>query len=311
MNQIYKSLGQHTIILAILMLPSAAFPDRPNQNQKPAHPSHQSKTVDLSNTRPEQSRLLPIENTRNTRDLGGYNTVDGRRVKWGVLFRSDNLANLNNPDLRYLQQLRLATVTDLRSESERTLAPSRLPRQSPRIQYQTLEINNPKIDVAALGRKFYSGQLSEAELLALTDRTEYINNTALSRTWGRWVADLAKPGALPHLFHCTAGKDRTGFAAAIILLTLGVSKQQVMEDFLLTNQYLASHIETTVNKIQANSTAPVNPDVLRQVIGVTPDSLEGAFKAMETQYGSIQLYIEQGLGIDKQTQAKLRELLLE
>ena len=311
MDQVYKSLGQHTIMLAVLVLPGAAFANQPNQGQKPSQSGHQPIMVERSSNIPEKSRLLPIENTRNTRDLGGYSTADGRHVKWNLLFRSDNLAALNETDLSYLGQLQLATVTDLRSDSERRQAPTRLPRQSPPIQYQTLDINNPEVDVAALGRKFYSGELSETELLALTDRTEYINNTALSRIWGQWVADLAKPGALPHLFHCTAGKDRTGFAAALILLTLGVSKDEVMEDFLLTNQVLASHIEATVNKIQAHSAEPVDPDVLRQVIGVTPNSLEGAFEAMEAQYGSIQLYIEQGLGIDKQTQSKLRELLLE
>ena len=84
-----------------------------------------------------------------------------------------------------------------------------------------------------------------------------------------------------------------------------------MHDFLLTNQYLDERIEATVKKIQANSTTHVNADVLRQVIGVTPNSLDNALAAMEDQYGSIDLYIEQGLGIDKATQSKLRALLLE
>ena len=311
MEHLHKSLVIQSLILAMLVVPSLAFTDNLNPNYTFSESHHQSKQDDPSASQGEKRRVLPIENTRNTRDLGGYSTADGRHVKWNLLFRSDNLATLNETDLSYLGQLQLATVTDLRSESERRQAPTRLPRQSPPIHYQTLDINNPEVDVAALGRKFYSGQLSETELLALTDRTEYINNTALSGIWGQWVADLVKPGALPHLFHCTAGKDRTGFAAALILLTLGVSKDEVMEDFLLTNQVLASHIEATVNKIQSHSAEPVDPDVLRQVIGVTPNSLESAFDAMEAQYGSIQLYIEQGLGIDKQTQAKLRDLLLE
>ena len=120
MDQIYKYLGQHTIILTMLLLPGAAFPDQPNQGQKLSQPNHQSEAVKRSSNIPEQRRLLPIENTRNTRDLGGYSTVDGRRVKWGILFRSDNLASLNEPDLRYLAKLQLAAVTDLRSDSERT-----------------------------------------------------------------------------------------------------------------------------------------------------------------------------------------------
>jgi len=260
---------------------------------------------------PAHQRLLPLSNTLNSRDMGGYTTADGRMVKWGMLFRSDSLANLDEADLAYLEKLQLSAVTDFRGDSERAEAPDRLPQQSPAIAYRTLAINNPAVDVAELGRKFYSGQLSQAELVALTDRRGYINDAAISHMWGQWVRDLAEPGALPHLFHCTAGKDRTGFAAAIVLLTLGVSRDDVMQDFLLSNEYLAAKIEDNVQKIQAHSAAEVDADVLRQVIGVSPKSLEGAIQAMEANYGSIDGYIEQGLGIDGATRLKLQELLLE
>jgi protein-tyrosine phosphatase len=84
-----------------------------------------------------------------------------------------------------------------------------------------------------------------------------------------------------------------------------------MQDFLLSNEYLAAKIEDNVQKIQAHSAAEVDADVLRQVIGVSPKSLEGAIQAMEANYGSIDGYIEQGLGIDGATRLKLQELLLE
>ncbi len=260
---------------------------------------------------PAKQRLLPLTSTRNSRDLGGYTTADGRTVQWGMLFRSDSLANLDDADLAYLEKLQLSAVTDFRSDSERAEAPDRLPQQSPAIAYRTLAINNPAVDVAELGRKLYSGQLSRAELVALTDRTGYINDAAVSRMWGQWVRDMAEPGALPHLFHCTAGKDRTGFAAAIVLLTLGVPRDDVMQDFLLSNEYLAAKIEENVQKIQAHSAVEVDAEVLRQVLGVSPHSLEGAIQAMEAKYGSIDGYIEQGLGIDAATRVKLQTLLLE
>jgi len=206
---------------------------------------------------------------------------------------------------------RLSAVTDFRGDSERAEAPDRLPQQSPAISYRTLAINNPAVDVAELGRKFYSGQFSEAELVALTDRTDYINNDAISRMWGQWVRDLVEPGALPQLFHCTAGKDRTGFAAAIVLLTLGVPRDDVMRDFLLSNDYLAAKIEENIAKIQANSAANVDPDVLRDVLRVSPESLDGAIRAMEAKYGSVDGFIERGLGIDAATRIKLQTLLLE
>lgn len=251
-----------------------------------------------------------LASTLNTRDLGGY-AAGERRVKSGLLYRSDSLAQLSEKDVTRLAALELTTVTDFRSQSERDAAPDRLPQQSPAIDYRTLSINNPAVDVAELGRKFYAGELSPEELAALTDRTFYIHDDRLRENWGLWVKSLAEPGALPQMFHCTAGKDRTGYAAALVLLTLGVSKEDVMRDFLLSNEYLAPKIERYVKEIQSRSSTEVEADLLRQVLGVTPHSLEGAFQAMETNYGSIDNFIEQGLGIDATTRDRLRALLLE
>lgn len=256
-------------------------------------------------------RRLPLAGAANARDMGGYTTTDGRTVRWGVLYRADGLHELSDADVAYLEKLELAVVTDFRSESERAGAPDRLPELSPPIAYRTLSINDPAVDVAELGRKVYAGVLSEAELIALTDRRSYVENTETSRIWGQWVAELAEPGKLPHLFHCTAGKDRTGFAAALVLLTLGVPKEQVMEDFLLSNEYLDARIEEGIRRIQADSESDIDADVLRLVLGVSPASLEGAIEAMESQYGSVDKFIERGLGIDATTRARLRELLLE
>jgi len=260
---------------------------------------------------PMQQRLLPLASTRNARDMGGYRTADGRTVKWGMLYRTDSLATLTDDDVAYLEKLHLAAVTDFRSDSERDGAPDRLPQQSPAIEYRTLAVNNPAFDVAELGRKVYAGKLSEAELIALTDRKGYIENVEVSRMWGAWVAGLADEDKLPHLFHCTAGKDRTGFAAAMLLLTLGVPRDQVMADFLLSNEYLRAKIDDSIEKIAAVSEAEIDADVLRQVLGVSPRSLEGAFEAMEAKYGSIDNFIEQGLGIDAATRARLHDLLLK
>lgn len=259
----------------------------------------------------QRERRVPLDNTLNTRDLGGYSAVDGRRVKWGMLYRSDSLAQLIDQDIATLASLGLSTITDFRSQSERDSAPDRLPKQSPPISYRTLAINDPAMDVAALGRRFYAGELNAAELAALNDRTSYIYNNRLRKNWGLWVKSLAEPGALPQLFHCTAGKDRTGFAAALVLLTLGVSKEDVMRDFLLSNDYLAPKIDRHLQQILDRSPAGVDEQLLREILGVSRASLEGAFAAMEANYGSIDGFIEQGLGIDADTRAALQVLLLE
>lgn len=259
----------------------------------------------------QPGQLLALNNTRNTRGLGGYTTADGRRVKFGALYRADSLAKLDEADLAALAALELAAVTDFRSEVERTEAPDRLPEQTPPIDYRTLGINNPVLDVAEISRKLYAGELGSEELLALTDRRSYVKNTEISRQWGQWLASLVEPGQLPHLFHCTAGKDRTGFAAAIILLTLGVDEDQVMHDFLLTNTYLDEHIDAGIEVIQSHASAPIDKVAMRQVLGVAEHSMADAIQAMKDQYGSIDGFVAEGLGIDAPTRKKLQSLLLE
>lgn len=258
-----------------------------------------------------QERLVPLEHTINTRDLGGYTTADGQRVKWGMLYRSDSLAELNQADLDTLAGLELESVVDFRSETEREQAADRLPEQTPPIDYRVVNVNNPALDVKALGRKVFAGELDEAELQTLLDRSSYIDDPQLRESWGGWLRSLVEPGAMPQLFHCTAGKDRTGFAAALVLLSLGVNRDQVMADFLASNDYLAANIEAGVARIQQHSDRPLDEQLLAQVLGVSPVSLEGAIAAMEARYGSVKAYIEHGLGFDNASQQRLRELLLE
>jgi len=257
------------------------------------------------------TRLLPLENADNARDIGGYRTVQGNSVKWGILFRSDSIAELDERDLDILKSLQLSVITDFRSESERSRAPDRLPSQSPPIDYRILAINNPAVDVEALRHQVFSGSLSSEDLIGLTDRRAYVTDPAMRAAWGAWLRSLAEPGALPQLFHCTAGKDRTGFAAALVLLTLGVPQDQVMEDFLLSNVTLEEKIHRSIAHIEATAQRDVDREVLTQVIGVSPSSLEDAFAEMEARYGSIDNYISEGLGVDSRTRQLLRETLLE
>lgn len=254
--------------------------------------------------------LLPLNGTENARDLGGYLTKDDQVVRARVLYRADSLATLDDADLAYLKTLNLSSVTDLRSASERIAAPDRLPIQSPPIMYNSLAINDSAVNIPELRKKIFAGSLSTIELLALTNRERYVTDPAIRREWGNWLRSLSQPDNVPHLFHCTAGKDRTGFAAAILLLTLGVSEQQVIDDFLLSNTFLADQIDENLQTIASHSKTTIDEPALRQVLGVSSSSLEGAFAVMRSSYGSIDKFIEQGLGIDQKTREKLKKLLL-
>ena len=168
-----------------------------------------------------------------------------------------------------LGQLHLSVVTDFRSAQEREGAEDRLPQQSPPIVYRTVAVNNPVLDVAELGRRVYAGEI-KCRTAGATGSRAYITDPALRAAWGNWLRSLSQPGAAAAV-PLQAGKDRTGFAAAIALLAVGVPRETVMEDFLLNNGFLASRIEQGVARIQANTTAYLDPDVLaRSSVSVHP-----------------------------------------
>ena len=247
-----------------------------------------------------------FEGTINTRDLGGYLTTEGLVVRKGLVFRSDSLANLTDQDIEAFTALGLRTVTDLRSRQERQVAPNRLPDFG--VKTEVLDVNNPALDIAALRSEIFSGQLSGGSLTNLLSREPYITNAALRSKWGHWLNSVGKR-TTPQIFHCTAGKDRTGFASAILLLALGVSERRVMQDFLLSNQYIEAETKKGLDMIASH-----NPDAdletLRKILGVDASSLTSAVNAMEREYRSIDGFLSHGLKLSDKDRNRLKALLL-
>lgn len=256
-------------------------------------------------------RLLSIDGTRNTRDLGGYETSDGRTVKWGMIYRSDNLGHLTKTGQAEISALNLVAITDLRSSPEREQEPDKIPVTIPLITYSVLPINDQPVDIKKLSREIAKGEIDEAEIMELLDHRRFITNPAHRKSWGDWVRGLAEDGATPHLFHCTSGKDRAGFGAAITLLTLGVPKETVMDDFLLSNMVYADYIDENTKKIKRFVKDEKAIATIRKVMGVSEETMVATFAEMETQYGSVDGFIKDGLGIDDETRARLQAKFLE
>lgn len=256
-------------------------------------------------------RLIPIDGTQNTRDLGGYQTVDGRTVKWGVIYRSDNLHELTRAGKSEISALGIKAVTDLRSDKEIEDAPDNLPGATPPIEYRILPINDEPVDIEDLGRKIVKGEIDEAQIMLLLDHRRFITNPAHRKSWGNWLKSLDSDARTPHLFHCTSGKDRAGYGAAILLLTLGVPKETVMDDFLLSNMVYADYIDSTVAKIDKYVRREVDTDLIRKVMGVSRETIEATFAEMEAEYGSIDGFIEHGLGVDARARKALQDRFLE
>jgi protein-tyrosine phosphatase len=253
----------------------------------------------------EEYRLLPMDGAYNTRELGGYRTADGKSVKWGVLFRSDKLSDISENDQKYLQSLGIKRIVDFRSEGEKTEDPNIIPEG---INYVETPINvdgamRSKIEAVLKGETN-----KEVKSFLVDANKEFVTNyTAVYEDFLRGLID--EDG--PTLFHCTAGKDRAGFAAAITLIALGVSREDVIKDYMKTNVFTKDRIDEMIDKIKLMSLYQADAEILRPLIGVEQIYIETAFKNAEEKYGSLENFIREGLNISDEEIKMLRNKFVE
>jgi len=267
---------------------------------------------DLYEGMPEhvQRRHVVLEGAQNFRDLGGYATSDGRHVRWGLLYRSDNLSELTDADLDHVQSLGLRLVCDFRSSEEKAEAPDRLPAEDPPA-VAALPIFDESFSPSGLREKLTSGDLADLDLRAMLTEANRLFATRFAGQYAAMFERITQPENLPALVHCTAGKDRAGFASAAILRVLGVPEETVYEDFLLTNHYTGAKIERTLLAIRVMSLFRVDPEKVRPVLGVERGYLAAAFDEIQQKYGSFDVYRREALGLtDAETEA-FRALALE
>jgi protein-tyrosine phosphatase len=240
---------------------------------------------------------LPVlSGASNFRDLGGHIGLDGRRVRTSQVFRSDHLAGLTPDDHRALQALRLTHSLDFRGIVERAALPSVVPGAT------AVSLAIEPTVVARVQTLLARGQVpTEAEAVELMCQTYRDFVRAAAPTYARFFHHLLEQPT-PVVFHCTAGKDRTSFAAALLLGALGVGSEAVMVDYLLNNQlYRRSPL------VEAHGPAHVM-DVLWQV---QPAFLQAAFDAIDADVGGLPKYLEGPMGLGPRELDRLRERLLE
>ena len=255
-------------------------------------------------------RLLPFDGAEHFRDLGGYETHDGRRVSWGRAFRSGQLAALTDEDLEALGELDIRLVVDFRSDKEREAEPDRLP-EDPAPRSVLAPITTEGVDPHDLKEKLMSGDLEGLDLADwLVDGNRRFALEFADR-YRRMFEEILEPASVPFVVHCTGGKDRAGMASALILLALGVPEEQVMEDFLLTNALLADVIERRLLAIRIFSLFRTDPEQVRPLMGVERRYLQAGLDAMREKRGSIDKFLELDLGMGPAERERLRELLLE
>jgi protein-tyrosine phosphatase len=258
----------------------------------------------------EAARILPLDGAHNARDLGGYAAEDGRHVRWGLLYRSDALGDLSAEDVAYLGRLGVREVVDFRSDPEREREPDRLPA-SPALHVVRRPIFGEALDPRALRDRLLSGHARADEMRSLLVEANRAFATNFAPVYAGFLRDLADPTNLPALFHCTAGKDRAGFAAAALLLALGVPRETVMQDYLLSNAASESSTRRTLWLVRVFSFFRTDPDDARPLLEARPEYLQAAFDTIDSRYGGDEAFLRNGLGLDPATLTRLRTNLLE
>ncbi len=247
-----------------------------------------------------RDRLVPFEGAHNFRDLGGYPSAFGGTTRWGVLYRAAGLSEMTADDLGQLEALGIRTVYDLRRDEEREVAPDPVPTVHVCLMSHVLA-NVPMPDRSALVdhddgtqfmRQLYSGLLAHAGVEI-----------------GRLLRDLAGGESLPAVFHCTAGKDRTGIVAALILLALGVDRETVLDDFELTNRYVTR--ETHAAMYQRMIEHGMSPEAAAGMFAAARASMADVLDELDRDYGGVERYLTTQAGVDAGDLDRLREQLLD
>ncbi len=239
-------------------------------------------------------RHLNLAGASNFRDLGGYSGKDGRTLKWRRIFRSNHLGKVTSDDIAVLHDIGLKAAFDLRGKDERIPDACKVEG----IDVHSLPIE--PVTMVVIRERLAKGALTTDETMEIM-RESYRNyvrhNTARFRQlFTHLIEDHA-----PLVIHCTAGKDRTGFASALILHALGVAGDVIIQDYLLTNTY---YLRDTTNAAQL-------PEAVRAGLQTVHETfLAAAFEAVRADYGDIDSFIENGIGVGANERAMLERLYL-
>ena len=258
----------------------------------------------------EDYRKLPFTGAHNFRDLGGYKTKDGQTVKWGKIYRSDNLHSLTDEDLKYMKRLNIKSVVDFRSVEERENEPDKLNPDMTQvllpIKFQPKDLDNDSIK--NLMKDLTFGDLVSSNLLR---DFNIVIVEEFAEEYKNFFRHIIENNAEPLVFHCTAGKDRAGFASAMILTILGVPREKVIEDYLLTNRYVKDHIDDKMLEIELKTFFRADTDNLRKINLVEERYIQAAFDTIDSKWGGMDRYIYEALDLNEEDILKLQDFYLE
>ncbi|MWA10482.1 tyrosine-protein phosphatase [Streptomyces sp. BA2] len=308
------AVGVAVSALALGTLPAWAAhaeptaPERGTAQHAPHHPSRPAS---------DDVRQIPLQGAVNVRDLGGYRTYDGERVRYGQVFRADALSKLTDADVATLAGLRLKKVVDFRVAAEVQYdGPDRLPAGlvptsrpvSDNGLFTTLMTVIGSRDPVKQEEMLGNGK---ADAFMRDVYRTFVTNGPNRAQFAATLRDIAQGSkASPLLYHCTAGKDRTGWTSYLLLRAVGVPEQTAVRDFLASNTYRAAY-DAKVREGLKQGGLMQNPDLLIPLQEVRTGYLEAALTEVKKEYGSLNDYLRKGLGLDTRTILALRERMVD
>ena len=251
-------------------------------------------------------RLLSIGSSHNLRDMGGYPAANERQTRWATLFRSGTTATLDDTAATQLQRLGVVAVYDLRDNAERRRRPLRW-REGTDATYHSRDYDLSAADLSQLIREGNFDLSTVKEII----QEAYLKMPAEQADAYRELFSLLLEGRVPLLFGCTAGKDRTGLAAALILHALGASREVIDADYKLTDVAIDELIILLTHDPRYELLATVDRALYLPLLRADPGYLDVAFREMVRTHGSIEGYMQERLGVGRREIDHLREVLLQ
>jgi protein-tyrosine phosphatase len=256
-------------------------------------------------------RIIDLKGGRNFRDLGGYHAADGRHIRWGRVFRSGVMSYLTDGDHEQLKPFGIRTVCDFRAQREREREPIRWGAAPVDVLHWDYDARQVSLR-AFLTSKDLSPEVSRATMAVLYRRLPMLFRIQYTALFDRLAA-----GDVPLIFNCSAGKDRTGLAAALLLLSLGVSKDEVIADYVLTNtavdleKELFTHARSSVGLGDDHDNLfQVSFEARQPLLQALPEYLHAAFGQIEADYGSVPNFVRDVLAVDAGKLERIRDNLL-
>jgi protein-tyrosine phosphatase len=252
-----------------------------------------------------------VEGIDNFRDFAGH-VRGGLRVRKGMIYRSGSMYAASTRDLELLSSLGVRTICDLRTHKEKKRYPDRIPDSVKKTVHIPVKVSQH--DESAFIFRLFSllfGPARRLNFAALTQEVYRELAAAFQAEFSKVVKLAGDEGNLPMLIHCTAGKDRTGFACSLLQLMLGLPREQVFLDYLASNEHLDGLKREMMKSFFYLSLFGVSAKKFLPLLDARSEYLEAAFQQIDADYGSFDHYLLYGLGISDSDKSRLRQIFLE